>query len=250
MRVEVLLKRLKREFWKVNLLQACLDTLLFFLAANLGLFLFSLSVTESFNNVQVLGVLSAIFFLGDFAYRAKNYRLEVYEDENPELQEILRTARDNIDSNNIVSQVMFDELLNRSRSVTSDSIIPSRRIIQKIVAVGILSFLTVASGLADFQVIQQGGNIVPDETIKQITENDDKDGFQLKNGSGSYGDGEGIPNSEQLVNFSIEGEGEASDSELGTALGNPELENVASPGSMPEDVELARKYSLAIKDFS
>lgn len=250
MRVETLLIRLKREFWKVNFLQACLDTLLFFLAANLGLFLFSLSVTESFNNTQVLAALSLAVFVGDFTYRAKNYRLEVYEEKNPELQEILRTARDNLDAKNIVSQAMFDELLDRSRSVASDSIIPSRSIIQKIVVVGILSFLTVASGLADFQVIQQGGNIVPDDALQQITDNDEEDGFELKNGSGIYGDEQEIQVSNQLVNFSIQGSGEASDSELDTAPGEAELENVASPGSMPEDVELAKKYSLAIKEFN
>lgn len=252
MRVETLLKRLKREFWKVNLLQACLDTILFFLTANLALFLFKLTFTESFTNYQVLLALSLLVFAGDFAYRARNYRLEVYEEENPELQEILRTARDNLDTQNIVSQAMFDELLDRSRSVASDSIIPSRSIIQKIVAVGLVSFLTVASGLADFQVVQQGGNIVPDNAIQQITENNsgEDDGFELKNGSSIYGDEQDIQVSDQLVNFSIQGSGEASDSELESAPGEADLENVASPGSMPDDVELARKYSLAIKEFN
>ena len=46
MRVEKLFKRLKREFLKVNFLQACLDSLLFFLSANLVLFLFSLRFSE------------------------------------------------------------------------------------------------------------------------------------------------------------------------------------------------------------
>ena len=252
MRVEKLLTRLKREFWKVNFLQACLDTILFFLIANLGLFLFSLSVTETFTNLQALAGLSLLIFIGDFAYRAKNYRLEVYEEENPELKEILRTARDNIDAKDIVSQAMFDELMNRSRSVASDSIIPSRSIIQKIIAVGAVSFLTVASGLADFQVVQQEGNIVPDQAIQDIIDNnsgEDKDEFELNNGSEIYGEEQEITVSEQLVNFSIEGSGEASDSELESAPGEADLENVASPGSMPDDVELARKNSLAIKEF-
>ncbi|MFB6144354.1 MAG: hypothetical protein ABEJ98_03515 [Candidatus Nanohaloarchaea archaeon] len=249
MRVEKLLKRLKQEFWKVNLLQACLDAILFFLAANLGLFLFSLTVAESFTNLQALAFLSLLVFAADFAYRARNFRLELYEEENPELREILRTARDNLDANNIVSQAMFDELLDRSRSVTSDSIIPSRRIIQKIVAVGALSFLTVASGLADFQVIQQGGNIIPENPLEQVTGGGEKKGFQLKNSSEIYGEPQQIKVSDRLVNFSIRGSGKASETELGSAPGEADFRMVASPGSMPEDVELAREYSLAIKGF-
>lgn len=252
MRVEKLLKRLKREFWKVNFLQSCLDTILFFLAGNLVLSLFSLRVTKSFSNPKILAVLAAPVFIVDFAYRAKHYRLEVYEEENPELQEILRTARDNIESKNIVSQALFDELLSRSRSVSSDSIIPSRSIIQKIVAVGVLSFLTVASGLANFQIIEQGGNIVPEnpiQQIEQITEEGGEEGFKVENGSEIYGEEKEIQVSNQLVNFSIEGNGESSDSELAAAPGQAQLENIASSGSMPEDVELAKKYSLAIKEF-
>ena len=249
MRVEALLKRLKREFWKVNLLQACLDTILFFLAANLALFLFSLSVTETYTNLQALTGLSALIFIADFAYRAKNYRLKVYEEENPELREILRTARDNLETQNIVSQAMFDELLDRSRSVTSDSIIPSRQIIQKIVAVGVLSFLTVASGLADFQVIQQGGSIVPENPIEQVTDGGGEDSTEVTNGSEIYGEAQEISVSEQLVNFTIQGSGEATESGTSPLSGESDLENVASPGSMPDDVELARKYSLAIKEF-
>lgn len=250
MRVETLFKRLKREFIKVNLLQACLDTLMFFLSANLILFLFSLRVTSYLPNNQALLVLSTVFFLADLGYRARNYKLEIYEQKNPELHEILRTARDNLSKNNIASQAMFDELMERSRSVTSESIIPSKKIIQKVLVVGILSFLTVISGLADFQIIrEEGGELVPD--VGNLGQNQEDDGFKLKNASDIYGEQQDIDVSDQLVNFTIEGEGESEDTDLGSSNARPEDVVLDVTGSsISEDMELAKQYSLAIKEFN
>ena len=162
MRVEKLFKRLKREFLKVNFLQACLDSLLFFLTTNLVLFLFSVRFTSAGRNFQYLLPITAIIFIADFYYRSRNYNIEIYEEKNPELRERLRTARDNIGSNNIVSQALFDEILDLSRSVSSESIIPSKKIIQKMIAIGIISFLTVMSGIFNFQVLDEGREILPD----------------------------------------------------------------------------------------
>lgn len=250
MRVEKLLSRLRREFIKVNLLQAALDSLLFFLSVNLGLFLFSLTVTKSYTNLEVLAALSFVVFAGDLVYRTRKYRLEVYEEKNPELKEILRTARDNLGSSNIVSQAMFDELMDRSRSVTSESIIPSTRIIQKILVVGVLSFLTVSSGLADFQVIQDGGEILPgvEEIKNRITGEGDEE-FELRNGTEIYGNEREVDTSGRLIDFNITGEGETSDSELGSQREPEDVVLDTSGPAISEDLELAKKYSIAIKQY-
>lgn len=250
MRVETLFKRLKREFIKVNFLQACLDTLMFFLTGNLVIFLFSLNITSYLPNTQALLGLSGLFFIADLVYRARNYQLELYEQKNPELHEILRTARDNLDKNTIASQAMFDELMNRSRSVTSESIIPSKRIIQKVVIVGLLSFLTVVSGLADFQIIRNsGGEIIPD--LGSLGDQEDEDEFELRNASDIYGEPEDIEVSDRLVNFTIEGEGEARETDLGSSNARPEEVVLDVTGSsISKDMELAKQYSLAIKEFN
>lgn len=249
MRVEKLLGRLKKEFIKVNLLQASLDSLMFFLLGNLVLFLFSLRITESFSNTASLAFISFLFFTGDLYYRAKKYRLEIFEEKNPELREALRTARDNLDQRNIVSQALFDEVMERSRSVTSESIIPNRVIIQKMIVVGLLSFITVLSGLADFQIDQDGGNILPGtDSISDITGEDDDD--ELKNATEIYGEEQDIAVSDKLVTFNISGSGESESSEMEEAQAEPEdvVLDVSGP-SLSEDVELAKKYSIAIKEF-
>lgn len=251
MRVEKLLKRLKREFIKVNFLQASLDSILFFLTANLFLFLFSLQLIEDFSNLKALAVSTILFFLIDLGYRSKSYRLEIYEEKNPELQEVLRTARDNLDSNNIVSQALFDDLLDRSRSVTSESIIPSKKIIQKVIAVGLLSFITVISGIADLNVTSNGGEVLPGtDSIKEFVGVGDDDEFYLRNDTEIYGERKDIRDPEGLVEFDITGEGDNEESEISDRGIDPEdiVLDVSSPG-VSEDLELAKQYSLAVKEM-
>ncbi|MFT4892920.1 MAG: hypothetical protein ACI8Z7_000709 [Candidatus Nanohaloarchaea archaeon] len=251
MRVEKLFTRLKREFLKVNFLQACLDSILFFLSANLVLFLFSLRFTSAGRNLEYLIPITLIIFVSDFYYRSKKYNIEIYEQKNPELRERLRTARDNIESNNIVSQALFDEILDISRSVSSESIIPSKKIVQKMLAIGVISFITVLSGIFNFQILDQGGEIIPDNTdniIDQITQGED-DPFEIRNGSEIYGEEQTVE-VDGLINYSIEGRGTAENTETGSR--DREIEDIAlgeTYTGMERNLQLAKEYSLAIKEF-
>lgn len=251
MRVEKLFTRLKREFLKVNFLQACLDSILFFLSANLVLFLFSLRFTSSVRNLEFLFALTSVIFLVDFYYRSQKYNIEIYEEKNPELRERLRTAKDNIGSNNIASQALFDEIIDISRSVSSESIIPSKKIVQKMLAIGIISFLTVLSGIFNFQILDQGGEILPDgdQILDEAIPGGEGDPFEIQNGSEIYGQEQTVE-VEGLVNYSIEGSGAAERSGTGTVDG--EIENVAlgeTYTGMESDLQLAKEYSIAIKEF-
>lgn len=251
MRVEKLLTRLRREFIKVNLLQAALDSLLFFLTLNFVLFLLSIQLVSGLGNTRVLAVLSLLFLVGDLAYRTRKYRLEIYEEKNPELEEILRTARDNLDRQNIVSQALFDELLDRARTVTSESIIPSKRIIQKILAVGFLSFLTVLSGITSFQLQEEGGEIFPDiGDIQDAITGEGEEGFQLRNSSQIFGDAEDIDASELDIDFNITGTGNSSETETEGGRTQEDLVLDISSSSLNEDLELAKRYNLEIREFS
>ncbi|MFB6213578.1 MAG: hypothetical protein ABEJ07_03395 [Candidatus Nanohaloarchaea archaeon] len=250
MRVEKLLKRLKREFVKVNFLQAVLDSLLFFLSVNLVLFLLDVRLTPTFRNEVVIGTLSLVFLLLDMLYRTEKYRLEIYEEKNPQLEEVLRTARDNLDRQNIVSQALFDDLLDRARKVTSESIIPNKRIIQKILAVGVLSFLTVMSGITSFQLQQTSGELFPGvDEIQQRIQGEDQ-GFELKNSSKIYGEQSDIDSSDIDIGFNITGSGRSGDREAGPGKGQEqELRLDTSAQMLGEDMQLAKQYSLAIREL-
>lgn len=247
MRVEKLLKRLRREFIKVNLIQAALDAIIVFLSLNLILFLLNVTIVSTSLHYRILFALSFLFMLFDWIRRSRRYRLEIYEQENPELREILRTARDNLDNQNIVSQAMFDDLMERARSVTSESIIPGAQILKKIMIVGSLSFLTALSGIVDYQPVEESKEVFsqldPDEFFSE--DGDDL----LKNASDIYGEKRDIDSISTDLQVNVTGEAEGAEA---NRLESGEVEDFtfeASDPTMPEDVELAREYSLAIQDI-
>jgi hypothetical protein len=91
--------------------------------------------------------------------------------------------------------------------------------------------------------------IVPD--VGDLNQDQDEEGFELRNASQIYGEQKDIDVSDQLVNFTIEGEGESEDAELGSSNARPEEVVLDATGSsISEDMELAKQYSLAIKDFN
>jgi hypothetical protein len=252
-RVERLLRRLKVEFIKVNLLQAALDSILVFLGLNLATFFIGLNVMQGVSNTAALAGISSVLFAADLIYRASRYRLELFEKRNPELREALRTARDNLDEDSIVAQSLFEDVLDRARGVKSESIVPSGLIIQKILAVGALSFMTVVSGVADLQLLEStgGAGVLPD--ITQVTgsgdEESSEDEVEIRNASKIYDDGSEIEVSERLINFSVEGEGETdpSDRQAEQQRRSQDLGFTASPSRLEDDLGLARRYSLEIR---
>ncbi|MFB6116614.1 MAG: hypothetical protein ABEK10_03820 [Candidatus Nanosalina sp.] len=249
MKVEKLLRRLKIEFVKVNLIQSSLDAILFFLTVNLVFFLFSIQIVDSVHNYLIFGISSVIFFAGDLVYRIRTYHLELYEEKNPELREVLRTARDNLDKSNTVSEALFNELMDRARTVTSESIIPSRTIIKKILAIGLMCFLTVGSGLVDFQLKNSTSSILSDLDFKGSTPNAVNDTETL-NGSKILGKASNIKIDARELEFRISGTGKSSESRFRFEAAGKNISFQSVDDRSAEDLELAKKYSLAVKDFS
>lgn len=249
MKVEKLLKRFKIEFVKVNLIQASLDSILFFLTSNLILFLFSVRLVGSRQNYLIVGGLTFLFFVGDLFYRVRNYHLEIYEKQNPELQEVLRTARDNLDKSSIASQALFDELMDRARSVTSESIIPSQEIIKKIIAIGVLCFLTVGSGLVDFQLREETSELVSGIDLPGAGGDENETEPEMLNGSEILGESSEIEVTNRDLAFNISGTGEGTRSEFSFDAASQEFSFESLNRGEDTDLELAKQYSLAIKDF-
>lgn len=251
MMVEDLLKRLRREFIKVNLMQAALDAIAAFLATNLVLFLFSIQLMGGVSNPVAVGAASVIFFIADLGYRSRKYRLEIYEEHNPELQEILRTARDNMDRDDTVSWAMFADLLRRAQSVSADTIIPSRAIMQKIVVIGGLSILTMLSGVTDLHFQREGGQIIPAVPLGDTGEDGANDTFQLKDADTIYGDAADISAADMQMEFNITGSGatrDGVDARDGVPPDQLVLDTMGQ--TLQEDVALAKRYSLAIRNLT
>jgi hypothetical protein len=246
MRVEKLLKRLRREFIKVNLIQAALNSIIVFLVSNLALFLLNITLVNEALHYRVLAGFTFLFLLVDWVHRSRKYRLEIYEEKNPQLQEILRTARDNLDNQNIVSQAMFDDLMERARSVTSESIIPSTQIIKKILVVGMLSFLTALSGIVDFQPVEESREVFsqfePEEVLNP------REDEVLKNASEIYGEEKSVDAVSTELDINVTGNASGGETGRLRTLNREQFTFEAANPDMPEDVELARRYSLVIRE--
>ncbi len=242
MRVEDLFKRLKREYLKVNLIQSGLDTAILVLSANLILFFTGLSF-----NLIYLAVGGAIFFFADFVYRSKGYSVEIYELKNKELHEILRTARDNLDRRDDVSEALFDDLMVRARSVSSESIIPGDTVTKKVFLLGSLSILTAVSGLVVPMVDIDTSQIY--SSVPELSDFGDFDGDERQDVEDVLGDESDLDGIGTSIDIQVEGEGESFEDGFRTSFNESELRFEASDSEIDEGEELARDFSLAIQEL-
>lgn len=238
MRVEDLFKRLKREYFKIKLLQSCLDTLIVVLTFNLLAFGFGYSY-----DARILAGVGLALFIGDFYFRVRGYSVEIYENENSQLREVLRTAKDNLDRRDQVTQALFEDVMHRARKVSSESIIPSERIIQKLFVVGGLAILTSVSGL-----IAPSIDFDFDQAYQRISElgGGDEEGYK-RNASEIMGEPGEIDTTGANIDISINGSGESIEDGFRRGFENESLRFEASDDEIDADLELAKRYSVAIR---
>jgi hypothetical protein len=242
MRIETLLKRLKREYWKIKALQSSLDTLILVLGLNFIAFLSGFDY-----DFRIMAALAAVFFIVNLIYRTRGYSVEIYENKNTELQELLRTARDNLDKRDTVSEALFGDVIDRARTVSSESIIPTERIVQKLFLVGGLAILTTVSGLV-VPVIDIDTSNAYNQISNLVNNEEDPEDFR-RNASEVLGEESDLDNTGSSVDIEIIGEGESfEESVLRGFEGDRELMYERSP-EIEENSRLMREYSLAIRDL-
>lgn len=247
MKVEKLLRRLKIEFVKINFLQACLDAIIVFLLGNIAVYTLDLELTGPYSNFHVLIGATSVFFVLDLIYRVRKYNVELYEEKNPELNEILRTARDNIDNKNIASQALFDELVETARDVTSESIIPSQDIIKKVLVIGALCFLTIFSGLLNIHIEGPDQALFPE--LGGDNEGNQEQDIDVRNGSQILGEPTDIDIQERDLQFEIQGTGKASEQEFSFRAENEDFTVDSTMSGIDEDRNLAKRYSDSLRQL-
>jgi hypothetical protein len=131
-----LLKELYVEVFKISVLHAVIDMIIFFMVA--------LNITTLLDVTFYIAVLASLLFLmADILYRMRHTTLRQIEERNPQVQDILRTARDHLDSENFMALAMFEELIQRMKSVSAASLLEHRNLLIKIGLVCLLSFSVV-----------------------------------------------------------------------------------------------------------
>jgi len=134
--VKRLFKELYIEVLKISFLHAFADSIIFFMIA--------LNATTLLDLTYLIAlVASLLFLLADVLFRMKRTTLQEIEAKNPQIRDILRTARDHVEGSNFMVLAMFEELIQKMKSVSAGSILKQKDLFLKMVVVCALSFSVV-----------------------------------------------------------------------------------------------------------
>ena len=134
--VKRLFAELYYEVFKISFLHAFTDSIIFFMVM--------LNITTLLDvRFYFALIVSLLFMLGDVLYRMKHTTLRDIEAKNPQVKDILRTARDHAERTDFMVLAMFEDLINRMKSVSAGSILNQQRLLLKIIAVCVLSFSVI-----------------------------------------------------------------------------------------------------------
>lgn len=248
MRVEKLFKQLKREYWKVNIFQAFLDSIIIFQVTYLVTKLAGIRSPINYPSYSVIAGLSLVFFIVNSFYRTRGYSIEIYEEENPELAEILRTARDNLDESSLPAEKLFDEVTDTARKVSSESIIPNQAILAKVIAISFLSMATVIAGVTSITDLEPQG-LTDNESMNNsnATGQDQVPDVEFGNSSEVQGEVDNFDYQSREIDFNYRSEEGQGFAPLGETYQGDLFLQASSGNNI--DYQIARDYSLAIKDI-
>lgn len=139
-KIKDLFNEVKLEMLKVVLINTFLDTVMVF---------FIVYFVVSFFNIKFLYtlliplIITLIFFTVSLYLRIKKLRLKAMEDANPQVKEMLRTAHDNMDEENIMTFALFEDLKKKMRTVSTGNLLESKKIVTRIVSAVIIVFLII-----------------------------------------------------------------------------------------------------------
>lgn len=139
-RIKSLFTEVKLEMLKVAFINTFLDSVMFFLITYFVLSFFNIKLLYT---ILIPGFITFIFFLISLSRSIRKMRLKEMEDANPQVKEMLRTAHDNMNQDNIMMAALFEELKGKMKTVSTGNLLDSKRIMVRIISAVVLVFLIV-----------------------------------------------------------------------------------------------------------
>ncbi len=139
-KIKGLFNEVKIELLKVVLINTFLNAIMVF---------FITYIIVSFFNIKFLFIISIpalitmVFFFVSTIIRIKRLKLKLMEDANPQVKEMLRTAHDNMDEENIMTVALFSELKKKMKTVSTGNLLESKKIITRIISAVAVVFLII-----------------------------------------------------------------------------------------------------------
>ena len=139
-KIKDLFNEVKIELLKVMLINTFLDTIMVFF---ISYFVVSFFNIKFLYIIMIPAGITFLFFFVSIILRVQKLRLKSMEDANPQVKEMLRTAHDNMDENNIMAVALFSELKKRMRTVSTGNLLESKKIITRIISAVAIVFLII-----------------------------------------------------------------------------------------------------------
>jgi len=131
------------ELVKIILLNVFLSTVILFLIADLVALVFNMPL-------WYVIVTALIYFIVMMSVEIRKISIRHVEEKNPEMREILRTAKDNMNEDSLMAHALFFEVLDKMKRVSSGTFLDFRKLMFKLSAVFVLAIVLVS--LAFFNV--------------------------------------------------------------------------------------------------
>lgn len=245
-----ILSEVRSEKLKLALLNSTINAVLFFLIAQYALGFIGIRYYVT------LG-LSVPVFLYFLHYYLKKYSFQFIEEKNPAITELLRTARDTWNIDNLMTKRLFQDLAKKIQNVSFSKLVDVKQLGTRVAAIVIMSFI-----LALFPPV----NIAPNLSFSGIVQDiffDTSGGLfgkvELKKDSDIYGESSLAKLGDKELNLNIQQSGNVIDLNSPTDIEKKQFSVNAFPTDaeatgqeafsekIPEDFELVKAYSLKVK---
>ena len=133
-------KEVKHEMLKVVLINTFLDSVIVFF---LIFFVASLFNIKFFYILIIPCFLTLVFFFASMTRRVKKLRLKSMEDANPQVKEMLRTAYDSQEDENIMTHALFEDVKKKLKTASSGNMLESKKIVVRVISAVVVVFLII-----------------------------------------------------------------------------------------------------------
>ncbi len=136
--IKGLMREVKYECFKNILLDIFLRSIILFFIADMIRSLIDFSYVASFG-------VTALYFLIKLLREMKKITVHNFQKDNKEAHEMLSTAADNLNINNIVVQGLFEDVMKKAKQMSSGSLVVPKTIMMMILLIPVLA-------IADFEM--------------------------------------------------------------------------------------------------
>lgn len=133
-RIKGLIREVKYECFKNILLDTFLRSVIFYFIIDIIRSLIDLSYVTSFG-------ITAIYFTAKLIRQMRKITVRNFQKENREAHEMLTTAADNLNTNNVVTQGLFHDVILKAKKMSSGSLVVPKTLMLMILLIPVLSIL-------------------------------------------------------------------------------------------------------------